>query len=78
MPTTIAADGSLLADCPTSGTAPSWAGSAAFTLYRLAPGAISWATLGAVPGPWLALSATGQLWCWSAQEGRLSVTSLLP
>jgi hypothetical protein len=75
-PSIIAADGSVLADCPTSGTEPDWAGGMTFTLYRLTPNATTWTSLGAVPAQWLTLSASGQLWCWDPQGGRLFVATL--
>lgn len=76
LPSEIAADGSLLADCPATNSAPTWAGSAEFTLYRLAPNALAWITLGAAPAQWLTLSASGKLWCWDPQGGRLFVAML--
>lgn len=75
-PSAIAADGSFLADCPISGTAPGWTGGMEFALYRLAPNATAWTTLGVAPALWLTLSASGQLWCWDAQGGKLFVTTL--
>jgi len=78
LPSRIAADGSLLADCPTNGSAPTGPGltAAAFTLYRLAPHATAWTTLGAASAPWLTWSASGQLWCWDPQGGRLFVAQM--
>lgn len=70
-PSAIAADGALLADCPTNGSAP---GSGETTLWRLAPGAAAWATLGITPGPWLIAAASGPLWCWDTQHATLAVT----
>jgi hypothetical protein len=75
-PGDIAADGSLLADCPATGAALTSSGTAVFTLYRLAPTAPAWVTVGAAPTSWFTLSASGQLWCWDPQGGRLLVVLL--
>lgn len=76
IPSAISADGSLLADCPTNGATTTWGDTVPYTLYRLAPNATAWTTLGTAPAAWLTLTATGQLWCWDAQGGRLFVVTL--
>jgi hypothetical protein len=75
IPTVIAADGSLLADCPISGT-DDGDGVTQFARYRLAPNATAWTMQGAALGPVLTLSASGQLWSWDGQGGKLFVTTL--
>jgi len=46
------------------------------TLFRLTPAASTWANLGTAPGGFLALSASGQLWCLDQQTLRLFVATL--
>lgn len=77
-PSDIAADGALVAACLANGSQPNFGqfDAAKYVLYRLAPGATTWATLGAAPGPWLTVAATGPLWCWNAQQGVLSQATL--
>lgn len=77
-PDAIASDSSLLAVCPTSGTVHNLGNPDALpsTLYRLPPGASAWITLGAAPGRWLSVPATGPIWSLNAQLGQLAVTPL--
>ena len=77
-PDAIASDGSLLADCPTSGTVHNLGAPDALpsTVYRLPLGASAWVSLGATPGRWLSVPATGPIWSLNAQLGQLAVTTL--
>lgn len=63
--------GALLAVCPPNGTVPTPTN---FALYRLAPNATTWTALGAAPGPWLTVPATGPVWCSNGQQGTLAIT----
>lgn len=78
-PNAMAADGSLLAICPTTGSAPDLG---QFTAYRLAPGASAWSSLGPAPAFDPATStdgelpATGELWSVDAQRGILYMATL--
>lgn len=76
-PDAIASDGALLAACPTSGSA-SFGNPDALptTVYRLPLGASAWVSLGAAPGHWLSVSATGPIWSLNAQLGQLAVATL--
>jgi photosystem II stability/assembly factor-like uncharacterized protein len=69
-PSAMAADGSLIANCPATGSAPD---QGQFTTYRLAPGASAWRSLGPAPAFDVATSnngelpATGELWSVDAR-----------